>query len=130
MIERFRRNCMGTTSFTGKFAGMRKEQEFVVYPVHAGHFDGRLKIQSDTRIGYVEAATGIVYLTRSFAGGAYNHHLMLAQRVDKLQAEELLLLKGHVMDSAGSSVGSRGVTTDNAGALEFFGTTGEAAVGI
>lgn len=123
MIRNLHRNVMGTVSFHGKFDGMRKEQDFCVYPLASGKFEGRLKIQSDTRIGFIDVANGDVTLSKPHSGGAYFHHLALATKVDRLESDELLLLKGHVMDSAGGSVGTKGITTDNAGALEVFGAT-------
>jgi hypothetical protein len=108
MISNLHRNVMGTVSFSAKFAGMRKEQEFCVYPLSQGKFEGRLKIQSDTRIGTIDTETGAVVMTKSYPGGAYFHHMALATKIDQLPVDELLLLKGHVMGSAGGSVGSRG----------------------
>ena len=32
MISNIHKNCMGTVSFDAKFAGMRKPQDFIVYP--------------------------------------------------------------------------------------------------
>lgn len=52
--------------FTATFAGMRKPQVFVVYPVRQG--DTSIKIQSDTRIGLVELATGICRLSANQRG--------------------------------------------------------------
>jgi hypothetical protein len=120
MIGNFHRNVMGTVSFTAKFAGMRKEQDFCVYPLSAGKFEGRLKVQSDTRIGHICTTSGDVTMSKSVSGGAYFHHLALASKIDRLPPDDLLLLKGHVMGSAGGNVGTRGITTDNSAAVEVF----------
>jgi hypothetical protein len=123
MITNIHRNCMGTVSFDGKFTGMRKPQDFIVYPLHAGNQTDRLKIQSRTRIGEIDLATGWVDLTKSWPSGAYGVHLAFAQqKLCKLPDEQLFMLKAHVLDSASGKAGTNGaVYTDNSGALEVFG---------
>lgn len=64
MISNLHRNIMGTTSFDGKFLGMRKPQDFIVYPMHSEDAAAKAKIQSDTRIGTIDMQTGEVMLSR------------------------------------------------------------------
>ncbi len=120
MLANLHRNCMGTTSFDGRFPGMRKSQDFIVYPMreHAEY----AQIQSDTRIGRIDIATGAVLLSPPRAGGSYGVHLALATVVCTLPAEDLLLLKAHIFGSAGAHVGTNGVMyTDNSAAANVFG---------
>lgn len=127
MITNFKKNNMGTISFDGKFKGMRKLQDFITYPLHAGQDAHRVQVQSDTRIGFIDLATGAVVMTPSIPSGAYNIHLMIARSLDNLTGEELLLLKSHILDSASASAGTNGVvTTDNSGALGVFGANSAA----
>lgn len=122
MLSNPRRNIMGTTSFDGQFNGMRKSQEFIVYPM-ADHADFA-RIQSDTRIGLIKLDSGTVTLSRPKASGAYMVHLNGAQIVGRLNAEELLLLKSHIFGSAHGRAGTNGVVyCDNSGAIEVFGST-------
>jgi hypothetical protein len=51
MISNLRKSSL-CISFNGKFANMRKEQNFVIYPVRKG--DNILKIQSDGRFGFID----------------------------------------------------------------------------
>lgn len=122
MISNIRRNRMGTTSFDGKFPGMRKAQDFIVYPMHSGSGATKAKIQSDTRIGSVDMASGAVLMSPPRAGGSYGVHMAFAKVIYTLNTEELLLLKAAIMGSAHGHAGTNGVVyTDNSAALEVFG---------
>lgn len=122
MISNIHRNIMGTTSFDGQFPGMRKPQDFIVYPMHEGNSADLAKIQSDTRIGFINLQSGTVTLSRPKAGGAYFVHLNGAQMVGQVSAEELLLLKAAIMASAHGHAGTNGIVyTDNSAAIDVFG---------
>lgn len=121
MIANIRKNCIGTVSFDGQFQGMRKPQDFTVYPVKAGEPADSILIQSGTRIGTVDLQSGHVKLSRPHASGAYFMHLREATFSGKLEADELLLLKGNILATAHGKAGTNGVVfTDNSGALEVF----------
>jgi hypothetical protein len=122
MIENNRRNRMGTASYDGKFDGMRKAQDFIVYPFHAGNQTTAAKVQSDTRIGYVHLTTGAVLMSKSHASGAYGVHLVEAAHVGTLTGEELMLFKSQIASTAHGMAGTNGIVyTDNSGAMEVFG---------
>lgn len=123
-IGNFSKNCMGTTDFDGLFFGMRKPQEFTVYPISKSASVERLVIQSATRFGTIALETGIVCMSKSHANGANSAHLaMEGAPVGKLDAENLLLLKSHVFGTASGEAGTNGaVHCDNSGALEVFNT--------
>jgi len=126
MIGNIHKNRMGTVSFDGKFKGMRKAQNFIIYPVKTGEQPEKLLIQSDTRIGYVMLADGKVIMSPSVQSGAYNHHLMKATHIDNLTGEELTLLKAQVFATASGHAGGNGVVyVDNSGAMDIFNTTKE-----
>lgn len=124
MISHLRKNCMGTTSFDAKFAGMRKQQDFIVYPIKASDDTQRPIIQSDTRIGMVCLQTGNVWMSRPHPGGANFLHLSMERSlIDKLPQEDLFSLKAHIFASASGQAGKAEngiVQTDNSGALEVF----------
>lgn len=121
MIANIRRNIMGTVSFDGQFQGMRKPQDFIVYPMHSEDQAGNAKIQSDTRIGFINMESGTVTLSRPKSGGAYFVHLNGAQIVGQLSGEELLLLKAAIFSSANGHAGTNGIVyTDNSGAIAVF----------
>jgi len=121
MISNIRRNIMGTTSFDGMFPGMRKPQDFIVYPLHQGNEATHAKVQSDTRIGMIDLGNGQVIMSPPRAGGAYGVHLAQAKAAGKLSAEELLMLKAAIFASAHGKAGTNGIVyTDNSAALEVF----------
>lgn len=124
MLSNFHKNTMGTASFDGKFDGMRKAQEFITYPLKADDDVSKLMIQSDTRIGLVYLGDGRLYMSPSFPGGAYGHHLSLGKFLTPLTAEELLLLKSNVMATASGKAGDNGIIyCDNSKALDVFAST-------
>ena len=122
MITNCRKNCMGTVSFDGLFPGMRKPQDFVVYPMNDAA--DLAKIQSDTRIGVIDMQSGSIALSRPRAGGAYAAHLSGAAIVGRLPAEELLIVKTAIMSTAHGMAGTNGmVYCDNSAAGDVFGRT-------
>lgn len=123
MITNIHKNRMGTVSFDGKFLGMRKPQEFVVYPIKAGDDAKRLLVQSDTRIGYIYLDSGNVDMSKPHVNGAYGIHLHEITRVGKLTQEDLFHLKAYVFSTANGAAGKAEngfIQTDNSGALEVF----------
>lgn len=56
-ITNIKKNCMGTIDFDAQFKGMMKPQDFIVYP---NPTNGILRIQSDTRCGYIDTKSGKV----------------------------------------------------------------------
>jgi hypothetical protein len=119
MITNIHRNIMGTVSFDGKFDGMRKSQDFIVYPMR--NETAVATIQSDTRIGVIDLTTGKIRLSPARKGGSFGVHLAFASAVSPLSAEELLMLKAHIFDSAHGKAGTNGVVyTDNSGAIGVF----------
>jgi hypothetical protein len=117
-ISSTRKNIMGTLSFKMKIAGMRKEQEFIVYPIQMG--DSSIKIQSDTRIGMIDMESGKGIMSQSHQSGAYGHHLSTDKLIPfELSQEQLISLKEKIRETAGSNVGSSIVKSDNLGASQF-----------
>lgn len=75
MISDIKKNRVGTLSFTMKGLGMRKAQEFVVYP--GKDACNMVTIQSDTRIGKLDTTNGTVRMSQPHTGGAYFLHLSM-----------------------------------------------------
>jgi hypothetical protein len=121
MITNLRKNVMGTICFDGQFKSMRKTQKYVAYPLHAGDPTDRLLVQSETRIGYIKFDDGQVTMSPSRAGGSFSIHLHRAVPAGTLTAQELFNVKAAVFATASGKAGSRGIFTDNSGALEVFG---------
>ena len=120
MIANITKNIMGTASFDGQFSGMRKPQNFIVYPIKSGDEAASVKVQSDTRIGLIDLLSGLVVMSKSYPSGAYNPHLATATPAGKLTAEELFMLKSSIFATASGKAGSSSVITDNSGAFEVF----------
>lgn len=126
MITNLRKNRMGTVSFDAQFKGMRKPQDFIVYPIKPGADASQLLVQSDTRIGRIKLDVGAVWMSLPHPGGAYSQHLAECAQIDKLAQEELFSLKAQVFSTAHGDAGraTNGVIgCDNRGALEVFGVT-------
>jgi hypothetical protein len=120
VITNCHRNIMGTVSFDGKFAGMRKAQDFIVYPMQdAGE---RINIQSEHRWGNIDLATGRGLLSahRAQYANAVWFTLCYARcEVVKIELapEDLQTLRQWVKSTGGLEVGSSIVLSDNTGAM-------------
>jgi hypothetical protein len=120
MLENIRKNIMGTTSFDMKVAGMRKVQDFVVYPL-TEKVD-KILIQSDTRWGEIEIATGKGLISKPHSNGANSVSFMVDKmrggvKEFELTQEELSSLLAFIRGTAGKLVGDSFVLSDNSGAV-------------
>ena len=109
---------MGTASFDMKLKGMRKFQDFIVYPISKNDSEKVIKVQSDTRIGYIDLKDGKIRITKSFQGGAYNHHLTMT-KLDEFQLAEVdsSTLRMYIFTTASEKAGTNGIMyCDNSGA--------------
>lgn len=113
MISNIHKNIMGTTSFDGQFSGMRKPQEFIVYPINSEATS--IQIQSDTRFGYIEISTGVCTLSASHAGGgAYAFHYakdchMGKAKQDTIPDDELRALLNFIRGTSSAMAGNNGM---------------------
>ncbi len=119
-ISNCHRNIMGTVSFDGKFAGMRKPQDFIVYPMQDS--GETITIQSEHRFGHIDLALGNGVLSANRA--QYANQVWLGVCITmrtavsiKLSVEERETLRQWVKSSGGTQVGSSIVLSDNTGAL-------------
>jgi hypothetical protein len=116
-ISTIRRNIMGTTSFMMKIKGMRNPQDFSVYPISTDQSGQPIKIQSATRFGFLDLSSGRGLMSQSHPNGAYSYHFTADKKVPfKLSETDLQRIKEHISGTAGSSVGTMGVSSDNSGA--------------
>lgn len=115
------KNAMGTLSIEMKLKGMRKTQEFTVYPI--AEADKFMTIQSDTRIAKV-STEGKGFVSKSHASGAYFHHLQF----DKLTLFEFStedwkkiteLIKSTKSEKCGKKENGF-ISADNSGAKSIF----------
>jgi predicted ABC-type ATPase len=120
-----RKNIMGTTSIEMKISGMRKSQEFSVYPISADDTDKIITIQSSTRIGRIDLKSGRGVMSQSHSSGAYSVHFQMDKLTPfTLNESDLEELKMHIFKTAGSSVGTRGIVSDNSGASRIMANGG------
>lgn len=110
MIENIHTGIMGTVCFDGKFKGMRKPQDYIVYPIQAGGDNRKARIQSDKTSGYIDLKSGDVVIL----DGA--HFIGPIKCSDILSGEELLLFKSGIESTASGKAGKRNVFSDNSGA--------------
>jgi hypothetical protein len=119
-ISKIRRNIMGTISFTMKIKGMRKEQEFIIYPITGDSKE--LLIQSKTRIARLNSQTGQGVISESHQGGAYGPHLAI-DKLTPFTVEEIDMqaLRMQIFTTASKHAGNNGVIyTDNSGAVNIL----------
>lgn len=120
MITNCHKNIMGTVSFDGRFPGMNKAQDFIVYPMQdSGEI---ITIQSDHRFGRLDLATGKGLLSAhraQYANGVWLAMCVLAgnARPFELPVEEVQTLRQWIKSTGGIEVGNSIVKCDNTGAL-------------
>lgn len=119
-LDNCTKNRLGTVSFDGLFQGMRKKQSFIVYPISNIHETGGIKIQSDTRIGFIDLSNGRVMLTPAIQSGAHNLHLRLVKFVGSLTGEDLFLLKANIASTSSKTAGTAGIQCDNSRAIKVL----------
>ena len=115
-ITNYKKNIMGTLSFDLKVKGMRKPQDFIVYPITEK--TDKIRIQSDKKFGEIHLPTGNGVLSKS---GNTSWHLasdMMNRNINKfeLSESEMKELKDKIKATTGKSVGSSFVKSDNSGA--------------
>lgn len=114
-----KKNCMGTIDIIMKIKGMRKEQDFIVYPITKESTS--IKIQSDTRIGLIDLS-GKGKMSKSHSNGAYFVHLQMDVLTEfHFNNSDWRQIVEYIGLTEGDKVGSRGVITDNSGAKSLFG---------
>jgi hypothetical protein len=120
-----KRNIMGTTDIEMKISGMRKAQDFIVYPIGADDAGNVITIQSDTRIGQINLVKGVGVMSQSHSNGAYFVHLQMDKLTPfTISESDLQNIKSHIFKTAGDNVGSRGIVSDNSGASRIFAEGG------
>lgn len=122
-ITNITKNIMGTISFDAKFIGMRKAQDFIVYPI-SGEVK-KILCQSDNRWLEIDTETGKCEITSS-ASGHHNRWLLSIQKAQgkhkefTLPAADLQELKMCIFTTADKNAGSSFVKTDNSGAISIL----------
>jgi len=95
------KNCLGTISFTAALVGMRKAQEFTVYPVQGGPL-WPVKAQSDNR-WCVISEDGSYELSKESGSATSWTHTLAKQRgrlvTGQLSADDLRTLTEAVRES-------------------------------
>lgn len=119
MITNCRKNIMGTVSFDGQFSGMRKPQDFIVYPMQDS--GEQIRIQSDHRFGYLCLATGRLVLSANRKQYANSQWLAICvasntATAETLPPEDLQTLRQWIKSTGGLLVGGY-VKCDNTGAM-------------
>ena len=110
-------NIMGTTTLEMKIKGMKKPQNFIVYPISADQAGKPIMIQSDTRIGFLDLSSGRGLMSQSHSNGAYGHHFTMDKKVPfKISDADVQKIKADLSSRAGSKVGNSVIFSDNSGA--------------
>jgi hypothetical protein len=122
----FSKNVMGTTDIEMKITGMRKPQDFIVYPIGKDDAGSVITIQSDTRIGQINLVKGVGVMSQSHSSGAYFVHLQMDKLTSfTISESDLENIKAHIFKTAGDNVGTRGIVSDNSGASRVYADGGD-----
>lgn len=117
-VLNIKKNIMGTISIIFKIKGMRKEQDFILYPITKD--DTSLKIQSSTRIATLNLE-GQGKMSKSHANGAYFVHLQMDPLTSfEFSKTDWKQIVDYIGTTKGDLVGESVVKTDNSGAKSIF----------
>jgi hypothetical protein len=117
-IDNVTPNNVGTIDFLGKFNGMKKAQDFTVYPLQKT--GERLTIQSDTRFGFIHLSSGEVVLGAPKATGSNFAHFSTNKKTHgTLSPAECQKLRDAMKRQGGAEVGSSILKVNNSGALDL-----------
>ena len=111
--------------FDAKFIGMRKEQDFIIYPLDRSNDAATILCQSDSRWLEIDTKTGECWIT-SAQSGHHNRWMLAMQKAQgkakqfTLSPVELSELKMHVFTTADKNAGNSVITTDNSGAFNVI----------
>ena len=120
ILKNIHRNIMGTISFDLQIKGMRKPQDFIVYPMQKGSDSKEITIQSGTRIGRLNVENGTGLMSDSKPSGAYFHHLQFGkQNPFTLSPLDIQELRMKIFTTGGASVGGH-ILSDNSEALNVL----------
>jgi len=120
-----KRNIMGTTDIEMKISGMRKAQDFIVYPIGKDDAGSVITIQSETRIGKIDLTSGKGVMSQSHSNGAYFVHFQMDTLTPFTVSEsDLENIKAQIFKTAGANVGTRGIVSDNSGASGIYARGG------
>lgn len=75
----YRKNCLGTMSFTLKIGKMRKAEEFCTYPIQKGDNGEKVCLQSGHRWAELNTRTGAIEMSDRQATYANHITLMLSK---------------------------------------------------
>ncbi len=113
-LTNIKENIMGTISFDLKAKGMRKVQNFIVYPAQGKSIADDLMIQSDTRIGYLNLEHKTIRITKGFPGGAHAPHLAMTPLSKHDVPEDVAIaLELQILGTHSKEAGSSYISCDN-----------------
>lgn len=120
-------NIMGTASILAKFDGMRKAQEFTIYPMSTDA--KKILCQSDSRWLEINPETGDCEITTSQSGHHSSWMLQLQKSIRKhkefkLSEFDLQSLKMQIFTTASKNAGKREngiIQSDNSAAIKILG---------
>lgn len=123
-ILSYRKNCLGTMSFTLKIGKMRKAEEFTTYPIQRGDNGAKVCLQSGHRWAELNTKTGAVEMSERKANFANNLTLFISKmngkaEFDTATPEQLAEMLGAIRGTASPMAGGNnclGMYCDNSNA--------------
>lgn len=110
-LENYKKNCMGTMSFSLKLGKMKKAESFCSYPLQRGDNGEKLCLQSSHRWAELNTKTGAVALSARRAQYANNIWLMICKakgtaETDQATPEQLAEILAAVRGTASPMAGN------------------------
>lgn len=120
-VKGIRKNIMGTISIDMRINGMRKDQDFIFYPINKE--TKKLVIQSSTRIANVNLE-GKGLMSKSHQNGAYFLHLQFDKltpfEFNKTDWQQIVEYIGLTASEEAGKKENGIISSDNSGAKSIF----------
>lgn len=120
-LDSIRKNCMGTISFNMMYKGMRKVDDFIVYPKSSDDTDSVIIIQSGRRFGKLDLNTGKSIIAVGDNANSITLSMQIALKTAKcvmFTPEQCQQLKERILGTYSSKAGTNGIMySDNTGVI-------------
>jgi len=125
VISKLGRNRLGTVDIYMTIPGMRKEQDFCVYPISKNDSAKVIILQSENRFGKIDLSNGTGTMAKGTGGYANTITYIQAQIRNTLAhftltPEDVNKLKLEIFGTTDSMAGTSFVYCDNSGAIDVL----------
>lgn len=123
IISKLGRNCLGTVDIYMTLPGMRKEDDFCVYPISKGDQARVITIQSGNRFGKIDLSTGTGTMAKGPSANSITYiqaQIRGTMQTFTVTPEDVNKLKLEIFGTTDSMAGTSFIHCDNSGAVNVL----------